>query len=264
MGREMNDLTHTQASESALARELLEEAIKAGRLTLDANGRFVNPPQNAGSYLRAKSAKYLPCNFLDSFLFKVIYDGKQVPLGCRSCFKVKIALPNFKSLMTIVSVLEQTQYVFKCGVDFYNEYSRDLYAAYIYCTGLDGARATARALAERMSSLSELRSPDVVVTVKRGCSHFEVACGPSDQWTFDESLAPAEEELKAVFVQEKAQTKDYMNRKMEALIQWIAFAHQINDDTYLEFTGNRPLYPRAVTYSFDEGDGPPAASPSNS
>jgi hypothetical protein len=36
------------------------------------------------------------------------------------------------------------------------------------------------------------------------------------------------------------------------LIQWIAFAHQINDNTYLEFTGNRPLYPRCVTYSIDE------------
>jgi len=81
--------------------------------------------------------------------------------------------------------------------------------------------------------------------IKRGCTPYEIHCGPSDRWTFD----PAQEELEARLLERFAPPgKGKPAEEYVTLMQCVEAAHSIGDDSYLEFTKDRRLYPATVSY----------------
>jgi hypothetical protein len=82
--------------------------------------------------------------------------------------------------------------------------------------------------------------------IKRGCTNYEHACGPSDQYTFDPRLAAVEDYFEERFVSPPKQEKKYRDAK--TLLDLIRIAYRIGDDTYKDFTDGKEVFPPVVTY----------------
>ena len=85
--------------------------------------------------------------------------------------------------------------------------------------------------------------PDVGMTIKRGCSQFEAAVGPSDGYRFTPEMAALEADLRARF-----QAPAIAEPSMAPLADWIDLAFRMGDDSYLDFTGGVRLRPATMTY----------------
>jgi len=242
-------------------RENLARAIADGKLTEQPDGTLSPPrPQKAPPwYLAVNNSRPLACRFLNGFLFNLVYDRSAVPFGCRTCFKVKAAPPTFRGLIALRGILEETPCHSKCGVDLYTPHSRDAYAGFLYLDGLAEARAAWRDLRKRVDAHPHL-GPAVPLTIKRGCSNYEASCGPSDRWTFREGLPELEAALFARFRDEPPKPVNYRQARMTIMVRWLQVAYDLKDDTYLDFTGGKPLHPPIVSYPPEEpmpeeGDG---------
>lgn len=78
---------------------------------------------------------------------------------------------------------------------------------------------------------------------------MEAKCGPSVEWSFREGMAELETALRKCFIPECVAPVDYRQRRMESMISWLQIAYNIKDDTYLTFTGGKPLHTPTVSYS---------------
>jgi len=239
---ELNPTEVRMVQLTGLAREYWDRAVAAGRISPSTDGRFINPIPPSSAYLRTRLPSVSPnCHFLDDFLFKVIYDQQQVPYGCSACFKLKIEFPNLRGLVAIQKILELTNYAYKLGVNFPDEQSQGIFTAFLYLDGLESAQAAERDIRDKVGVNAILVGMPLQFSLMRGCSHFQTTCGSPDTWRFDKSLVEVETQLKPLFHQEQGLQKTYKMRKVETMVQWIMFARQIGDDTYLEFTNNQPL-----------------------
>ena len=109
-------------------------------------------------------------------------------------------------------------------------------------TGLDAARALFKVVRQAFDKNPKL-GPGIQMTIKRGCSEYEAALGPSDRYAFTPEMAALEADLKSRFRPRKAEHQPSM-----VVAQWIETAFRIGDDTYLDFTGGNPLRKRSMTY----------------
>ena len=238
-------------------RENLDRAIADGKLSEQPDGTLIpTAREDSPRQLPVRKSRHLACQFLNNVMFKIVYDQSAVPFGCRTCFKVKAAPSTFRGLIALRGILEEVPYHSKCGVDLFNPHSRDVYAGYTYLDGLGEARAAWRDLRARMDAHPDL-GPDARLVIKRGCSNYEAACGPSDRWTFRDGLAQLEEALQARFREPPREPFDYRRARMTSMVHWIQTAYNLKDDTYLDFTGGKPLHPATVSYPPEDpsGDG---------
>jgi hypothetical protein len=233
-------------------RENLAQAVADGKLNIQSDGRFLLPPQTqSANYLLVKSSPNLDCQFLNGFLFNHAYNRTAVPYGCRNCYKVKAVPSNFRGLIALRGILEVAPYTSKCGVDFFNPHSRDNYAGFLYLDGLAAARDAYRDLRERFNAHPYL-GDKVTLTIKRGCSNYEAACGSSNQWTFQDDMSKLENSLKARIKKEPSTPVNYHLRKMYSMIAWLQIAYNLKDDSYLDFTGGKSLHPSTLSYPLEE------------
>lgn len=93
--------------------------------------------------------------------------------------------------------------------------------------------------------------PAVPVFVKRGCTEFEVRRGPSDRYTFAEETREIERRIRPLFQIGEVQPETQAQRQ-QTFAHWIRTAYGLGDDTYLDFTGGRRLYPAPVRYPLEE------------
>jgi hypothetical protein len=242
----------------ARIEENLRRAVERGALIAHDDGTWsLAEPPGTSSYLLVKSPRDLGCGFSLRFLFNHAYAKAAAPYGCRACYKVKIVPTSLRGLVALRDLLERLDYQSKCGVDFYNPYSQEFYAGYLYCDGLEGARAVYRAMRPLIDADSRL-GPGTGMTIKRGCSEFEAACGPADRYEFPEEMAAIETALRPRFRKTAKPPADYRIRRAQAMVLWIEFAFSIKDDTYLDFTGGRRLHPRTVAFPLEDAAVTPA------
>lgn len=188
------------------------------------------------------------CGFLLGFLFHGAYERQAVPFGCRNCFKLKAVPNDLKGMVALLELLEKQPEHAKCGVDLNNAYSRDLYAGYVYLDGLDAARAAYAPLRQAIDRHPDL-GPRVPLRIKRGCSDYEVFCGPSDSWDFANWQAAFEAHAEELCPPVHGDPLPYRLAKATRMTEWIKLAYRIGDDSYLAFTDGQPLYAASVSYS---------------
>jgi uncharacterized protein (DUF2164 family) len=225
--------------------ENLDRAVTAGVVVRAEDGTLVLPSSKGGTERTMYSDVRwpFPCTKL-LFLFEHAYGRSQVPSTCRICFKVKVKPRTVSELVAVYDATVHKPYPSKYQPDMYVTYSQDLYGAYFYAEGLEAARAIYRDVRATLDADERLRA--VPMEIKRGCTDYEMYCGPSDRYTFPEGLA----EIEALLLDQITVTPAPAGRPARRLIlaQWIQMAYRIGDETYLELTGGRRLFPKTVTY----------------
>lgn len=231
---------------SAIGRNL-QGAIDSGAVVQRADGLLELPRRSPGDTTWLVCGTMPNCVFLNRFMFQRVYAERAVPKGCELCYKIKVMPRTLRELVALYGIAQKLECPSKCGIDFYNRHSQHVYAGYFYFRGLDAARGMLPVIRRLMDSDPKLGA-GVPALIKRGCSNYEAACGPSDQYAFKPELEAIEAYLERRFHHERRE------RGIAAEViyrTWVPFAYQIGDDTYLDFTGGKPLYPKSVTY--DQG-----------
>ena len=227
--------------------ENLRRAIEAGAVRQHDDGSLALPAPSGppDSFVPIRNGPPLTCKFLNGFLFKRIYQQAAVPKGCEPCYKVKAMPRTLRELVAVYEIAKEIECLSKCGIDFYNPHSQSIYAGYFYVKGLDAARALFPAVRKAVNENPKLGAA-VPIVIKRGCSNYEAALGPSDTYTFQPELSEVEAYLKSRYrpvISEDNQLASTLYGK------WVPFAYQIGDNTYLDFTNGKPLYPKSLSYA---------------
>lgn len=228
-------------------RENLDRAVAAGHLTRHADGTLTIRESWPNWWIRFENAPHPPCKFLFYFLFRLAYGRAAVPYGCRDCYKVKVMPKDLRQTMALKKLAEPVACRSKCGSEVDMPYSRNLWGGYFYTLGLDKARAIYREVRAAVDA-DPVLGPDVPMLIKRGCTEYEIHCGPSDTYEVRPELADVEEYLKNVlrpFPNHVPQTRP---EAQAVTLHWIATAHRVGDETYTEFTDGRLAYRPPVTY----------------
>jgi hypothetical protein len=230
----------------ATVGENLKRAIQSGVVLEREDGTLELPALKPGvsKSMTVLAGSARGCDFLNRFMFQTIYRGEAVPQGCAACYKIKVAPRTLRELVAMYAIARRIDCWSKWGLDHSNPHSPDLYAGYFYVTGLEGARALYPFVRDAVDREPKL-GPDVPIRIKRGCSNYEVALGPSDSYSFQPEQLEIEEYLKRRF-------KNYVRPAADLAATlykvWVPFAYRTGDETYLDFTNGRPLYPKSVNY----------------
>ena len=221
----------------------IRRAVEAGDLIEEDDGglRFAEPLASA-NWTTVRNAPLLNCPFLMYFLFRHAYAEAAVPQGCSACYKVKVVPRSLRELVAAWGIAKRIECLSKWGVDLANPYSQNVYAGYFYATGLGMARAIYEVVREAIDNAPNL-GPDIQVFIKRGCSEYEAALGPSDHYAFAPELEELEQYLKSRFRNTKP-----TGLPPVPMAHWMDIAFRIGDDTYLDFTSGKRLRPKMVSY----------------
>jgi hypothetical protein len=243
----------------------LERAIAAGEVIRRADGMLeLAGDFGARSDFHNGGAFAPDCVFLNPFMFGKIYGGKAVPFGCRDCYKVKVTTTSLRDLMEMKTIAEGFACASKSGSEVDRAETPAIYSTYFYLLGLDEARRTHGRLLSEIDSRPGLASA-AKMAIKRGCTNYERALGPSDRYSFDPRLASIEAYFARRFV--RTRPKAGPTRKHAdamTLLELVQTAYRIGDDTYKDFTGGKDLFPPSVTYdpeapsASDDDDASPA------
>jgi len=229
--------------------EILQQAIISGDIFLHEDGtiRLVPTEKKVRNFHTISGfIDRKPCPFL-SFVYRVVYKQAIVPNGCKNCFKVKVVLRTMRELVAIRELAKEIGSLSKWGTDVDSKYNQCLYGGYFYTLGLDDAK---KRFTQVRTLIDEhpLLGTEIPMMIKRGCTHYEMRIGPSDQWEFDSALEPVEEVLYQLFSKQKRTKAQKLIDKQETFLNWLATAFRIGDNTYLDFTDGKRLYPTVVTY----------------
>jgi len=189
------------------------------------------------------------CTLWKEIMFELVFDKAAVPSHCHGCYKV-ISKPRTLAELIKIETVQQNMKGFgrsKCGIEA-RDYTPRLYGAYWYCDGLEAG----------YEMLAKVRAvfPNIPTILKRGCTEYEMHCGPSDKWEITddqlelEALTLAHVDLDPYNIPGEIQPEPFVNDTHWLWIKW-AFSH--GDTTYLQFTNGVPLHPDYVSYE------PPAA-----
>jgi hypothetical protein len=232
--------------------DALLEAVEAGRVEWTSAGRLALPVQKeekAPSEINICGVEnprrhYLPCNFLNLFLFRELYRQSLIPAGCQDCYKVKIEAGCVAELAAIREIAAAMPCPSKCLCALNYPYCVGVWSALFYVDGLEMAFDVHRQLEAAIADHPRLANAALNMTIKRGCSLFEARLGPSDQWIVDQSLEPLEQRLYSLF--EPPQASE--GGKLTTFMGWLETAHAIGDESYLELTRGKPIRPPTVDY----------------
>jgi len=185
-----------------------------------------------------------------------------IPKYCFDCYKILVSPRNvvelFKLLMVFEKIALPLDNTRKCSVEERKECS-GTYKGLVYCRGLDEGNKILRIIRK---VVSEDISPEVSVTLKRGCSEFEHAypefarIEPNyaimqhrndmqyrNEWqiledSFDKNLASVHQEIPFVNADiAKFEAGVYTDNEILCMQFWLRYAATIGDMSYLAITG---------------------------
>lgn len=243
--------------------EGLAAAEEAGslRATPEGGWRLSAGENERSHWMHVAGNVQLNCKFLMHVMFLHVYQQRQVPQGCAACFKVKVSPRTLRELVALSEVIRNLPYTAKCGLDAHSNYTQGIYGGYFYLDGIEAARVAYAHIRQAVDEHPRL-GQDVPIHIKRGCTEFEIKCGPSDCYEFPPELGEIESALTTYIPPAPPREKPAIQERALIMAQWIETAYRLGDNTYLDFTGGRRWYPATVHYDPAGTDSPPGAMPS--
>lgn len=224
--------------------ENIRRAVEAGDLIEHDDGSFELPrrPSDKTSWVFVAHGPPPRCPFLKGFLFFQAYAGSAVPYGCRDCYKVHVMPRTLRELVAAWQIGKDIACSSKWGTNLENPYARNCYSGVFYAAGLEAARVVYRVARAAFDADPRL-GPSLEMAIKRACSEYEAAVGPSDHYAF-----PPEMERLEAYLDSRFRGRAPAGHDTAPIARWIDVASRIGDDTYLDFTDGRRLRPKRVTY----------------
>ena len=106
--------------------------------------------------------------------YMVFNSHKAIPKYCFDCYKVLIAPRNVLELFKLLMIFDKIELPIdntrKCMVEE-RKYCSGTYKGYVFCRGMEEADEVLKIV---QAAVHEDISPHVSVTIKRGCSEFEI------------------------------------------------------------------------------------------
>lgn len=176
-----------------------------------------------------------------------------IPNTCMNCWKVVIKPRTLKELFKLLDVMTEYGHRGKVGIER-RETTFGPYGGYLYNetieAGQECKRTIWRLVQKNIGKVVDLNSDEegIKLGLKRGCTEYELAHGPSGEWKPYPGQLEVEEWVKNNFVYYAINSQDQTEESL-ALIhgEWLKFAYQYGDKTYREFSG-LPIYEPYQTY----------------
>ena len=131
----------------------------------------------------------------------------------------------------------------KCGIEE-RPIVHGLYGGYFYNDSLEEGLECYEKVCDAV---------DMPISLKRGCTEFELACGNSRTWEVTDSQLGFEDMVDRCVVK---YPEDHARQSFHAIQgvhrSWIEWAYAHGDKTYLEYTDGWPLYTPPATYHSEE------------
>ena len=204
------------------------------------------------------------CHFWHQILFNNVHKKQRVPIPCHNCWKVVVMPRDIEELFASYVLIHELGRPGKCGIEGDRPNTNRFYGAYFYNNsiedGLDCYDIVRKAVDRDMDyEITLLGCPikvrfnngydkPVNVILKRGCTEFEQAVGPSDGWKWDEEQVETERIATNAFALDVVHAKQGDTQIARLAYTWIHKAYQWGDEKYLMFTNGNRLYQPPVTY----------------
>jgi hypothetical protein len=192
---------------------------------------------------------------------KAVLGKPFVPSECHQCFKVVVRPKTLKQLFALEALQTRLNRPSKCGIEV-RDTVHGLYGGYFYNKGLEEGLARYKEVRKAIDE-DPMLGWEVPVILKRGCTEFELACGPSDKWEISPEQLKLEQLIKQNLAHDDVERKQPDSVVKHCHRRWIEFAYAHGDSTYAEFTNGNPLTPPVVTYHHlaEEPSAPETGSP---
>ena len=200
--------------------------------------------------------RHMDCGLWHGIMFR---SYNFVPSYCRlRCYKVVVKIPTVETLIRFHSFAQTThQYIEtctplygKCGIDE-RYYTDTPYDAFFYCDGLEDGLEKYRLVRSLMPHFTF--APDLPVVLKRTCTEFEKAHGPTDA-PYWKGMTPEEIDLQR-HLEDIYDAQNIEVHQPGWLInkiyrRWCKFANTHGDKSWLNYYSSEPdfLTMKAVTY----------------
>jgi hypothetical protein len=196
----------------------------------------------------------LDCHTWHRILFDTIVMGlppqeRFVPSRCQDCWKVVVRPRSLKQLFALLNLQKQMDRPSKCGIET-RETVHGLYGGYFYNIGLEAGRECYDLVRKAVND-EPLLGPSVTVLLKRACTEYEHAIGPSDKWRISRRQLEIEGLLDTILAKDDTDRRQSDHNLQYIHRKWIEWAWAAGDPTYAEFTDG-PIYPPYVTYHDNE------------
>lgn len=168
-----------------------------------------------------------------------------LPYPCLQCWKVVVRPRNLDEHFELWEIQKDLGRPSKLGMEVRPSVC-GLWGGYFYN---DSLQEGAECWKEVREAVSGRISEDVPVILKRGCTEFEHSFGPSDHWDdliTDDVRRTCDIVANAVVPTEKLKQLDFVAD--HTVRNWIQWAYQNGDMTYLNYTDGKPLYSPYVQY----------------
>lgn len=186
--------------------------------------------------------------------FELLSDKTKVHSHCHNCFKVVVEPRNLSELQIIESYQQLTSVEdiqSKCGIEI-REFVPRLYGAYWYNRSVEEARERKTEVLKFLTDIFGENHPEIYI--KKGCSEFERALGPSDKWEITDPQRKLEEKLDDAMDFDPFTHQDQPPLIIERTHEtWINWTWAIGDkEEVLKVTGGVPLIPDFIRYDEEE------------
>lgn len=229
--------------------------IKSGVFKMRMDGQ-IEPTQPSFGYdspwVFAKTSPSKACNLWHQVMFNIF---GILPSPCFFCYKVVCRPRTVTELMELENLQKMLDLPSKCGIEI-RETVNGLYGGYFYSESLEKGKELYQRVRDEIDTHI---STDMPVILKRGCTEFELKFGRSDEWEKNkvpENQVELEHILTNLFVFDKPNPTlrpDHIIDYKHAM--WINWAYKNGDNSYLQLTDGKRLYPSSVTYHEEKKDG---------
>ena len=177
-----------------------------------------------------------------------------VPEYCHACYKVVVRPKTLVQLFALEKLQYELGLPAKCGIEV-RSYTPALYGGYFYNRSLEEGKACHKIVREAVDN-DPILGPDVEVYLKHACTEMERKYGASDKW---KKVTKEQKQVEEIIQDHIVYDPTIQDQPKHFLIhthrRWIEWAFEHGDETYLTFTGGKPIEEPPVTYHEEKEDG---------
>lgn len=199
--------------------------------------------QTQTPWCHAKNSPHKQCGLDHNIIFK---NWRIVTPRCMHCWKVCVTLESFEDALKCEQLQKRMDYPAKTGMEM-RDYTPKFWGAYWYTDSLDEGRDRHKEVKAALKEhVSDFAAEHCIL--KRACTEFEMAKGPSPYWHVKDEEYKFLEQIEAFidFHDTNAEQQDMIKRHVH--LKWVLWAHMNNDMTYVKYNDGKKLFPGYVTY----------------